>query len=201
MGTGLRARPAIPPAGRPFPRKSGGPDTGRAGFTFIELLLVLAVMSLLLALAAPAFQTVLRSEREREMNRLASVIRVLRNEAILGQRRFRLRLDLEEGGYRVEERGPTGTYRPREEPALLRPHRLPEGLELVDAKVYGRTVDALEQRTVDVAIDASGYVTPFLLHLREGQQQWTLRVSGFTARTELLSGYRDELQPRHVPQS
>jgi hypothetical protein len=74
----------------------------------------------------------------------------------------------------------------------LAPHRLPESIRFVDVVPYGATGSPITLRSVFIQIDASGFIDPFLLHVRDNRDPWTLRV-GFTCKPELISGHSDAL--------
>jgi general secretion pathway protein H len=162
---------------------------GPAGFTLIELLLVLALMSVILLIGLPAFQSLLQSSLQQEVNHLTGMIRLLRNEAVLSNTRYRIELLLKESRYWVERQDDTGNYEQVTDPRELAPHRLPAALQVQDLELLGRVYRANEPDPVPVIVDASGYVDPFLLHFADGDKNYTLRVSGFTGRVELLEGH------------
>ncbi len=155
-------------------------------------MLVVGLLAIVMLLALPAFQNLLQGTVQREVNRLAGVIRLLRNEAVLTNSRFRLVLELSEGGYRVEERDAFGDYALREHPDELRPHRFAPGLEVQDVLLLGRVLRADREDTVPIVVDASGYVDPFVLHFTEDGEPYTLRVEGFTGRVSLERGHAEE---------
>ncbi len=84
-------------------------STGERGFTFLELLTVLALITLLLGLVAPTFY---RSwEKERLMSALrdlSAVMRLARSVAVTERARVRVFVDLEYGRYWLEGTGRQG---------------------------------------------------------------------------------------------
>lgn len=159
------------------------------GFTLVELLVVLALLSLFTFLAVPAFQSLLEGAAQRESTRLTGVIRLLRNEAVLTRRPYRLVVDLKEGEYFVEERDRSGRYNERSDPRLLARYRLPPSMKIKDMIVAGNSRYPLTERQVPLAIDPSGFMDAFSLHFSVGDSEYTLTVSAFTAETSLVSGY------------
>ena len=178
-----------------YPAKTSNqkPVKRRGGFTFLEIVLVVMLLAIMMTLAVPAFQSLMESSLQREVRRLRTVVHLLRNDAVLGKRRFRLLVDLKEKSYSVEERISDGSYVPREEPRLLRTHKIADVVDLKDMVLYGDTSNKLTDDIVPIIIDSSGFVDPFLLHMAVGDKDWTLRVSGFTGHTDLLEGYVDEI--------
>lgn len=176
---------------RTFPTRSSSGRRGAAGFTLIELMLVLTVLAMMMFLALPAFQSLLQDSLDKEINRLGSVIRLVRNEAILTRKTFRFVVDLKEAAYEVEEAGETGEFVSRVDPKLFRPHRLPESFELTDMVVFGSRFDRARDRKVPVTINPAGFVEPFSLHFLKDGEPWTLLLTGFSARLKLEKGRVD----------
>lgn len=168
----------------------------RGGFTFVEALVALAILTGLLLVVLPNMQRLLQGEREREFRRLATVIRMARHEAVLSRTPHRLRLDLATGEYLVERyvkdvRDRPGEFRPVEDIRALATHTLPESLELMDLVLYGESSERLTDRPVEVAFDATGFMDRFLLHVRDEDVVWTFRTS-LLGRTDWQEGYLDD---------
>jgi len=155
----------------------------------MELLLVLALLSVLMLIALPAFQNLLQSSLQQEINRVSGVIRLLRNEAVLTNTRYRLMLELKENRYFVERQDDVGVYEKVEDPKVLNPHRFPASLQVQHLLLLGRVYDTDETEAVPILVDSSGYIDPFLLQFKQDGTDYTLRVSGFTGRVELVTGY------------
>ena len=72
-----------------------------AGFTLIELALVLVIIAIILSFVTPRLMELGRARREAEAQRLAALLGYLHDEASLRGRTFRLRLDLGASRYEV----------------------------------------------------------------------------------------------------
>lgn len=164
----------------------------RRGFTLIELLVVMAVVVMLTMVVLPAFQAMFQSERERELNRFAATLRALCTEAVLRRLPYRLEVDLPEQRYIPQQREDDGTFGPIPNTRNLGEHRFPESIQMVDLLPYGATGGPITAHPVTIRIDATGFVDPFLLHLRSGTEDWTVRVE-FTCHPQILAGYSDVL--------
>lgn len=152
-------------------------------------MVVLVVLSVVLFVAVPNFQALLEGPVERETNRLAGVLRMLRNEAVLSGTRFHLVLNLEERRYHVEAQTPDGTYEARTHPPRFREHRLPEAFTLDSVALYGEIIRPEPEQAVPIVVDASGFVDPFMLRFTVGEARYTLQVSGFTGHVSLQGGF------------
>ena len=159
---------------------------------FFIIAAVLGLLALVMFLALPALQNLLEGSLQREVRRLSGVVRLLRNEAVLTNSRFRLMFDLDKGEYRVEQRDEFGDYEQRDDPKELRPHAFPSSFDIKDLVLFGEVSRAEPETVVPIIIDSSGYVDPFLLHFSDGAAEYTLRVTGFTGRIDLVEGYVDQ---------
>ena len=166
--------------------------SGAPGFTFVEVMVVLAVMTLLTVIAIPAFRTVFESQRDRELNRFMAILRQMCIDAVLNRSPLRLEIDLSAQEYRPLRRDSYGRFAPLPKGQPLAPRQLPESIRFVDVVPYGATGSPITVRTATIQIDSSGFIDPFLLHVRENHDPWTLRV-GFTCKPELISGNSDAL--------
>ena len=158
----------------------------------MELLLVLALLSVVMLIALPAFQNLLQSSLQQEINRISGVIRLMRNEAVLTNTRYRLMIALKENRYSVERQDRTGLYVKLDDPRQLAPHRFPSGMQVQHLLLLGHVYDTDENDPVPILVDSSGYVDPFLLQFTLGGADYTLRVTGFTGRVQLVTGYVEQ---------
>lgn len=158
-----------------------------SGFTLIELLLVMGLLSLTLVLVTPTFFSMFKGDRDREMSRLVRVMRMARNEAILTGRRHRIWFDLKAHRYEFEQEI-DGAFVAYERPRIMRAHALPTALRMVDVIIVGEGSERIRDQRVPIIIDNSGYMDPFMLHVREGQEIITVRSNGLAGRFEVLPG-------------
>jgi hypothetical protein len=152
-------------------------------------MLVLGLLAILMFLALPAFQSLLEGTAHRETARLAGVVRLLRNEAVLSRRPYRLVIDLKAGEYLVEERTLDGRYVESTQPPILARHRFPAAFHVQDLILNGNTRYPLVDRRVDLMLDVSGFMDPFALHFSVDGQDYTFKVAGFTADVDLVQGH------------
>jgi prepilin-type N-terminal cleavage/methylation domain-containing protein len=97
-----RGREAVVRLGRAGLPSWGRPP-GAGGFTLLELMVVLGLMSLIMALVLPGLHRSYQREQDRaNLRRLVVALRAARSEAATNCQRVRVFLDLRTGQYRLE---------------------------------------------------------------------------------------------------
>jgi general secretion pathway protein H len=90
------------------PLKAGIPGS-EAGFTLLEMIVVLALLALLMGLVLPGLQRTITRERDRAgLRQLATVLRLARSQAATTQQRVRVFLDLKTERYWLEHSNRNG---------------------------------------------------------------------------------------------
>jgi len=160
----------------------------QAGFTLIELALVLLLIGLFSTLVLPVFDGFGDGALRSEARRLAGTVRHLFNEAALSGRPHRLRFDLDGGTY--------GGRRLEEDGSLVsvggsgRDHALPHGVRIRDVVVAGHGRSSSGQ--VETLILPVGWIEETVVHLDGGGELiLTLRMQPLTGDTEVYEGYRE----------
>ncbi len=148
---------------------------------------MLALLTLTLVLVTPNFLNMFKGEREREVSRLTQVLRLARNEAVLTGRRQRVWFDLKAQHYEFEKEV-DGLFLAYDRPRMMLPHKMPAGLRLVDLMTIGVHSERLRDQRVPIVIDHSGFMDPFMLHMSQGSDLFTMRVDGLSGRIEVLPG-------------
>jgi general secretion pathway protein H len=79
------------------------PETWQAGFTLLELMVVLALLALLMGLVLPGLQRTVKKERDRAtLRQLTTTLRLARSQAATTRQRVRVFVNRETGQYRLE---------------------------------------------------------------------------------------------------
>lgn len=164
----------------------------------LELLVVLAVLSMTLVLVMPSLGSMARSETQDELRRLGRVIRMVRNEAVLAGRRHHIEFDLVNNSYAISYEDAELGFVNYERPRSLQPHQLPRRLQLVELRPAGIGAAPIRDRAVEILVDYSGFMDPFTLLLREDKTLHAIRVAGLSGRIEMASG--DEFNPPEFPE-
>jgi len=161
------------------------------GFTFLEILVVLTIGILLLGMVVPHFFAQFSESHESELKHLRSVVKILRNDAVLKSTSYCLLFDLKEQQMRtsgVDEFGNCGKDF-LEKPIILKTHDFPEDLTLSTAKLVGSDSPSSGKifDLLVVHINSSGFVSPFFLEysLEDSSKSWIIESKGIMGRLEL----------------
>lgn len=164
-----------------------------AGFTLIEIGLVLLIIAIAVALVVPRFRDQSHAELISQTRKLASTFRFLQQEAILNGRVYRLNIDLDQQRYFITSAEADSDVNgfTQETGILGRNVALPASLQIADVDVplvSGKLYEGLAY----THFYPDGYVDATVVHLDNGQEVYTLYVDQpITGRAYVASGYLD----------
>jgi type II secretory pathway pseudopilin PulG len=166
------------------------PDRRQAGFTLIEIGLVVLIITVMLGLLLPRLRDPSRSELISQTKKLAVTFRYLRQEAILRGRTYRLVFDLDQQSYWVESAAgdPSQTSFNRESGLFGRPVHLAPPIGIADV-VLPFTNGPILEGAVPTHFYPDGTVDPTIVHLHNGKEAYTLQAEPLTGRVYVLSDY------------
>ncbi len=158
-----------------MPRRHRHRDKHDGGFTLLELLLVLAIASLLFALVPPLFSAAVPGARlKSEARELAATLRQARNQAIIGNRDVSVVLETRPPRYRIGNAAP---------------HDLPDGLALDMPGAAQEGIVEDQPRRLYFYPDGSSSGETILL--RQGERAYRLRVDWLLGDVALSEGGSD----------
>lgn len=149
-----------------------GPDKMKAGFTLLELAVVVFIISLMAALVFPAFfnsDNKLRSDARK----MASLLRYLNDNAISAKETYPLKFNI--GEEELSWKGPDG-----EKTEKVRT------LAGVDLQSKGE----LKKGEVTVFFGPLGIREYLALHLREDEKEMTVSINPVSGRVKIAEGWQ-----------
>lgn len=163
-----------------------------AGFTLLELTLVLFIIGLLVTVLLPRLSDLGSARLETSARRLAALVRYLNGEAAFSGRIHRIRYDLSEQVYAVQVLVPsreTNEFVLDSSP-LSQTVSLPPGITFADIRVP--TVGRVNSGQVYTHFYPHGYVDPTVIHLRDQQARvMTVLIPPITGEAHVYEGYVD----------
>lgn len=142
------------------------------GFTLLELLIAVFILSLVLALSLPSFTVIGEGRVKSDAKKLASVLRYLNDSAITTKESLFLRADLKSKA--IHFNGPDGEKSERFESI--------SGLEL-------QTKGMVSEGEVTVFFGPAGAMESFQFHLRDGTESSVVALNALSGKVRI----KDEL--------
>ncbi len=159
------------------------------GFTLLELLLVVFLISLLFGILLPRLPGITEKELDFSSRYLANTIRFLYDSAITQKKYFILRYDLDKKTYRpyVKE---GEEFIPYSSDGVGERH-LPESVRFLEVHVAGKGVVSAGE--TDTLFTPYGMAEKTLIHLEgEGDEKRTLLITPSTGKVRILAGLYEE---------
>jgi len=149
--------------------------TCRAGFTLIELIVVIFIISLTMAVIMPSLWSTERDTLKTEAKRISSVLRYIYDEAIGKKQAYilNINLDKESWGFESEKE--------------FRSFRIEGDVEIRDIVVP--SLGEVSTGEVIIEFGPLGPEEPLILHLRKGKSEYTVIFNHLNGRTKIYEGY------------
>jgi len=151
-------------------RREGGARFGTAGFTLLELLIVLMLMGLITALTIPVFSgSVSTTQLKSAAREVAAGLRLARDQAIAQKSPTVLELDVTARAFRVLQ-----------DPRV---HALPSG---IDIKLFTAQSDLVNDRVGAIRFYPDGGSNGGRITLAAGERKYDVDVDWLTGRVAIL---------------
>jgi prepilin-type N-terminal cleavage/methylation domain-containing protein len=171
-----------------MPMSTAGNWNRPAGFTLIEIVLVLFLLGLFSALTLPMITGIGQDGLSASARRLAGTVKYLYNESVLNQQEYRLIFHLDQESYEVRLLKPDGEL--VEVKGIGASRRLQGEARFEDISVAGK--GKFTSGEVTAVIHPQGWLPETVVHLDNGGgRKMTLRIMPFTGATEVYEGYRE----------
>ena len=167
-------------------------STPNAGFTLLELSLVLFILGLLVTVLLPRFGDMGSAQLESSARRLAALARYLNGEAAFSGHVYRIRYDLGEQTYAVQVLVPSRetTEFVADPSPMSQPVKLPPGIAFADVRVA--QAGRMNTGQVFTHFYPHGYVDPTVVHLRDQRERMmTVMIPPITGEAKVYEGYVD----------
>lgn len=174
-----------------FPPRAQNPEPRacRSGFTLIELMVVLVLLSLTAALIVPRLPSTEAMELKSSARSLASLLRYLGERSIGSKNIYRLHINFKENSIKVTRKLANGDEIPPEDPLLSR-KALAEGIVITD--LQSPRLGTVAEGEVLIDFGAAGLSEFLTLHLHSPKGE-SFTVTGYPqgGKVKVLSGYQE----------
>ncbi len=147
----------------------------RAGFTLLELIVVVFIISLALALIMPSFWVTEKNAVKLEARHISSALRYVYDEAV-GKKQiylFKINLDSKLWGFDSEEES--------------RSFRIKGDVKIRDVVIPSR--GEISRGEIIIEFGPMGPEEPIILHLKKGESEHTIIFNHLNGRTRTYEGY------------
>lgn len=148
----------------------------KTGFTLLELVIVIFIISLATALIMPSFIDIGGDTLKAEAKHLSNTLRYVYDEAVAKKRIYTLKFNLDDNswGFEGEKEG--------------RSFRTKKGVDLTDIMIP--SLGRVSEGEVIVKFGPLGPEEPMILHLAKDEAEYTILFNHLNGRTKILEGYR-----------
>ena len=158
------------------------------GYTLIELIVVIILISLMMTLTIPRFRNAVLSDNlESATRRLINTIKTLRVDSIRERKAYYLRFDLESGRFWVDS---SDMNEEAHSIALEKVYSLPDDVHILDIQLKDK--GKITTGETAILFSRKGYIQPSAIHLGSDEdKKFTLALSPFLGRIKLFEDYID----------
>ncbi|MEN8214818.1 MAG: type II secretion system minor pseudopilin GspH [Pseudomonadota bacterium] len=152
------------------------------GFTLIEIMVVMIIIGVILSFATLSIGGGLAQNLEQEAQRLASLLKLASQEAIMQSKEMGVSFKTEGYRFHVLQKQEWQTITARDD--IFRPRSLPLGMQ-IEIRLDGESIEAGTNNTPQLLLLSSGEMTPFeVIFTAESDDKLRYRLIG-TATGEL----------------
>ncbi len=157
----------------------------RSGFTLLELLVVMGLLTIMLVFSVPRLHETLFLDDTKTSSRwLIGKIQALKEAAIRNQKDYRLHIDLDTGRFwETDESMSTEIL----ESAALQTEPLPDGLKIADIEFPAR--GKISSGQTDIRFYKGGYSDKVLIHVRNGERYASYLIEPFLSEVARYETY------------
>ena len=162
-----------------------GPFCKNAGFTLIELIVVIALMGLMLVFSLPRLQNNPFLDDTKKSSRwLINKVQTLKESAMRDQKRYTLHFDLDSG--RVWETSEAMSQEDIEN-SFMNSYTLPDDLRIVDIEYP--TTGKVYSGQAEIIFYKAGYTSKALVHMQDGDTDLSFLIEPFLPDVQFFEKY------------
>jgi len=161
----------------------------RQGFTLIELMVVLVLLSIAAALVVPRLPSTDAMELKSSARSVASLLRYLGERSIASKNSYRLHINISENSVKVTRKLASGDEVPPEDSLLAR-NALAAGIDIADLQIP--RLGTVTEGEVLIDFGAAGLTEFLTLHLNSPKGE-SFTIVGYPqgGKVKILSGYQE----------
>ena len=157
-----------------------------SGFTLIELIVVISLISLMLLFTLPRLQDNPFLDDSKKSSRwLIGKVQALKESAIREQRQYALHFDLDSG--RIWDTNASMSPEDLESAALNSSYSLPDDLRILDIE-YPQSGKIYSGQT-EIIFYKAGYTDKALVHMQEGDSYLSFLIEPFLSQVQFFETY------------
>lgn len=161
-----------------------------AGFTLIELILVMFILGGLLLIAAPKISNVTETSLKSASRNLGGMIKYLYSDSIFKKNIYKLRFDIDQNQYWVESIQ-NKKFAVSDDPILKR-RKLPDGVFFEDIFTERSQEKIKKGNEVFILFLPSGFVDYAVIHIgSDSNESYTIETKPYTGGTKIYDQYYD----------
>jgi len=157
-----------------------------AGFTLIELVVVMAILAAVLLIAFPGMGVLDDFAFRSETRRMAGLFRYLDDRATIEGQYYRVWFYPEDEAFIVESSSDGEHFTAVTDPDI-QGHALKASTDMEDVYIAG--LGTISRGEAAVIFNPSAGADPFRLHLRRDDQSVTLRYNPYSGKVRILDGH------------
>lgn len=173
-----------------FPRaQSLEPRACSSGFTLLELLVVMVLISIMAAMVVPRLPSTESMALKSSARSIAALLRYLGERSSASKNVYRLHVNISENTIKVTRKLPSGEEAPPDDPLLSR-KVLESGIAIVD--LQSPRLGTVTEGEILLDFGAAGLSEFLTIHLNSPQGE-SFTVAGYPAsgKVKLLAGYQE----------
>jgi general secretion pathway protein H len=164
------------------------PSRCEAGFTLIEIMVVIVIIAIAAAVVLPRLPSTEGTRLKNSARNLASGIRFLSDRSIVTKALYRLHLDMSDNSVRIAMLSPKREEQAPDDEFMSR-KLLEDGISIEDVTAPG--VGTVSEGEAVVEFGPAGLSEGLVVHLKGGDKQYTVIAYPFGGKVEVLEGYKE----------